>query len=96
MSERFGIISRVMKCETETELGGLVPFYFYRTNKRAFVYGTHYSTARKSIRAAYDVNRMTGLLTCIIPKKIVPPKLHFFKEHSMAVIRPSDSICLVD
>ena len=57
-----------MKTITNDELAGVIPFFFYRTHNKAFVFASHYKSAKSANRAAFDACSITGLTTRVIPR----------------------------
>jgi hypothetical protein len=64
---------------------GITPFYFFRTKERAWVFAGLYESSKDAVRAAYDVNRLTGQFTCMVSRQL--PKLVWVRKTSLKVQR---------
>lgn len=68
---------------------GMIPFYFFQSKGRAYVYAGLYENRGDASRAAYDVNKITGKLTCMLSKRL--PCLKIVSESCVIVTKVSDA-----
>ncbi len=66
--------------QEEDEWAGLVPFYFLAVAPQALVFESHYigtDRADRTLRAAYDIETLTGIPAKMIPESKPTPELKF-------------------
>lgn len=74
-----------MKISPTEFVDGMIPFYFFESKGRAFVYSGMYADRGDACRAALDTNKITGKLTCMMSRPL--PRLKFLSGPRIMLLR---------